>query len=71
MFEKPCTTARNNPAPNTQKEASEGTLSDTGSSEQHYSPKSLALNTAVMEAGIIFHSIREFHPFIHHERLAR
>jgi hypothetical protein len=71
MFEKPSTTARSNPEPNAQKEASEGTLSETDSSEQHYSPNSLALNTAVMEAGIIFHSICGFYPSIHHERLVR
>jgi hypothetical protein len=70
MFEKSCTTGGSNPESDTQKEASKGTLSETGSSEQHYSPKSLALNTAVMEAGIIFHSIREFDPFVHCGRLA-
>lgn len=43
--------------PNNQKGASEGTLSESSSAEAHYTPKSIALNTAVMEAGIIFHSI--------------
>jgi zinc transporter 1/2/3 len=36
-------------------------LSESSSSEQHYSPKSLTLNTTVMEAGIIFHSICKYH----------
>lgn len=58
MFEKRSASAPATAEANTQKEASEGTLSETSSSEQHYTPKSLALNTAVMEAGIIFHSIR-------------
>lgn len=57
MFEKPQAPGAVTTDPKTQKEASEGTLSETSSSE-HYTPKSLALNTAVMEAGIIFHSIR-------------
>lgn len=64
MFEK--SPAPNVAETNAQKEASEGTLSEASSSEQHYTPKSLTMNTTVMEAGIIFHSIRKFHPFTIH-----
>jgi zinc transporter 1/2/3 len=61
MFERSSASDPANAQPNAQKEASEGTLSESSSAEQRYTPKSLALNTTVMEAGIIFHSIREFH----------
>lgn len=48
--------------PSNQKDASEGNLSEASSAEEHYVPKSLTLNTTVMEAGIIFHSIRKSCP---------
>ena len=58
MFERsPPVPVVNAEETNRQKEASEGTLSESSSAEAHYTPNSLALNTAVMEAGIIFHSI--------------
>jgi zinc transporter 1/2/3 len=61
MFERPSTTNPATAESSAPKEASEGTLSESSSSEQHYSPKSLTLNTTVMEAGIIFHSICKYH----------
>jgi zinc transporter 1/2/3 len=60
MFERSNATSPATAEPNAQKETSEGTSSESSSSEQNYTPKSLTLNTTVMEAGIIFHSIRQF-----------
>jgi zinc transporter 1/2/3 len=57
MFERSPATGANPEEANRQKEASEGTLSESSSSETHYTPNSLTLNTTVMEAGIIFHSV--------------
>jgi len=48
--------------PTTQKDATEANLSEASSNEEHFASKSLTLNTAVMEAGIIFHSIRKSYP---------
>lgn len=45
-----------------QKDITEGNLSEASSTQEHYVPKSLTLNTTIMEAGIIFHSIRESYP---------
>jgi hypothetical protein len=59
MFERSNATNPATAESNAQKETSEGTLSELSSPEQHYTPKSLTLNTTVMEAGIIFHSIRQ------------
>jgi len=44
-----------------QKNSTEANLSEASSREEHYASKSLTLNTAVMEAGIIFHSICKRH----------
>jgi zinc transporter 1/2/3 len=52
MFERTST-----PQSTVQKDATEANLSEASSNEEHFASKSLTLNTAVMEAGIIFHSI--------------
>ena len=56
MFERTST-----PQSTAQKDATEANLSEASSNEEHFASKSLTLNTAVMEAGIIFHSIRKRH----------
>lgn len=53
MFERPRAVAQTAG----QKDASDANISDADSNEHQYSPASLTLNTSVMEAGIIFHSI--------------
>lgn len=40
-----------------QKDASNANVSEESSLEHKYAPASLTLNTTIMEAGIIFHSI--------------
>ena len=45
--------------PTTRKDATEANLSEASSNEEHIASRSLTMNTAVMEAGIIFHSIRK------------
>jgi zinc transporter 1/2/3 len=55
MFERPNTAQLT-----TQKDATDANVSESSShSEENFKSKSLTLNTAVMEAGIIFHSIRK------------
>lgn len=59
MFERP-----SNAEPVAQKDSADANLSESSShSEENFMSKSLTLNTAVMEAGIIFHSIRKPHLF--------
>lgn len=59
MFERP-----SNAEPVAQKDSADANLSESSShSEENFMSKSLTLNTAVMEAGIIFHSIRKPYPF--------
>jgi hypothetical protein len=57
MFERPGAAQ-----PVAQKDATDANLSESSShSDENFMSKSLTLNTAVMEAGIIFHSIRKPH----------
>lgn len=56
MFERPKANAGE---PNGQKDGSDANTSEASSAEHQYSPASLTLNTTIMEAGIIFHSIRK------------